>query len=68
MWLVHGFVDCYFVVVNDSLCLGIHFKILNERKGPAVRGPRAQADRDLYKAEMIKTMSSYPNLRIVEVN
>ena len=32
-----------------------------------MRGPRAQADRDLYKAEMIKTMTNYPHLRIVEV-
>lgn len=47
---------------------GIHFKMLNQRKGPAVRGPRAQVDREIYKQAMFDMLSSYPNLRIVEAS
>lgn len=45
---------------------GIQFRVLNRSKGPAVQGPRAQADRALYRRRMLETLQSTPGLTIIE--
>src|SRR6201984_979266 len=45
---------------------GIQFRLLNRSKGPAVQGPRAQADRKLHRNAMQAAIRATPNLEVVE--
>lgn len=45
---------------------GIQFRMLNMSKGPAVRGPRAQADRELYRKYMLQALREQDNIEVAE--
>jgi len=51
------------LAIDDS---GIQFRMLNMSRGPAVRGPRAQADRELYKSSVQNIIKNQKNLTIIE--
>ena len=51
---------------NVADLAGIQFRVLNRSKGPAVQGPRAQADRKLYREAMQAAIGATPNLEVIE--
>jgi tRNA uridine 5-carboxymethylaminomethyl modification enzyme len=51
-------------IITDKA--GIQYRMLNASKGPAVRGPRTQADRKLYREAMQDCLKNYPNLDLLE--
>ena len=54
------------VMARVADAAGIQFRVLNRRKGPAVRGPRAQVDRALYRRAMVEVLAEYPRLQVIE--
>src|SRR5271169_2039773 len=54
------------VMARGADAAGIQFRVLNRRKGPAVQGPRAQADRRLYRIAVRELIGYTANLHIIE--
>jgi tRNA uridine 5-carboxymethylaminomethyl modification enzyme len=56
------------LIARAADAAAIHYRMLNASKGAAVRGPRIQADRKLFKAAIHKMLATQPNLAIVEAS
>ena len=54
------------IIAQATDMAGIHFKVLNSRKGPAVRATRAQADRNLYRQAVRQLLDKTPNLHLFQ--
>ena len=54
------------IMASAADMAGIHFRVLNARKGPAVRATRAQTDRQLYKQAVRYQLENQPNLSIFQ--
>lgn len=54
------------LIAKAADAAAIHYRMLNASKGAAVQGPRVQADRTLFKAEIHRLLAAEPNLEIVE--
>lgn len=56
------------LIARAADAAAIHYRMLNASKGAAVRGPRIQADRKLFKAAIHKMLAALPNLEIIEAS
>ncbi len=56
------------LIARAADAAAIHYRMLNASKGAAVRGPRIQADRKLFKAAIHRMLAAQPNLEIVEAS